>query len=401
MPQKNHGHKSQSRPRGVIPAAVSRQSRDSVYEFQKRSMLKFESHNKNIPERISGLQKIFSSGKIDGLIFFNMNNIRYLSGFCGSEGVLLIGSGRPTLFVDGRYTLQAGLETRGVKIIEYTDKIEAIIKSIKEFKLKHIGFEADSLTWNIYHQLTSGVPKEKLIALGNELRMLRARKDETEIELMKKAARISSSAIRSVISRIKPGWKEKDVAWQLEIEARNNGADGVAFETIVAANENSALPHAKPTERKIKKGDFIVIDFGIRYRGYCSDETCTIAIGKLTDKQKSAYQIVKDAHDGALEMLAGDIPAADVDKHVRRIFGKKYERYFTHSTGHGVGLEVHEAPRLSSVSGDILKPGMVFTVEPGLYIPGLWGVRIEDTVLLKENSCEKLTKMDKELIIIE
>jgi Xaa-Pro aminopeptidase len=218
---------------------------------------------------------------------------------------------------------------------------------------------------------------------------------------MKKAADISSAAILSLIAEIKPGCTEKELALQLELNALQSGADQIAFETIFAAGENSALPHAKPTDRKIKKGDFIVIDFGVKYGGYCSDETCTIALGKLTDKQKNVYQIVKHAHDRTLDFIKADISASDTDNCARSVFGKKYGRYFSHATGHGVGLEVHEAPRLASNSNDILKPQMVVTIEPGLYIPGLWGIRIEDTVLVKKNSCEKLTKMDKELIIIE
>jgi Xaa-Pro aminopeptidase len=398
MPQKNHGYKSQSKLRGIIPSAV----RDcSTYKFQNTSFLKFESHNKILSDRIARLQKTFSTCKIDSLIFFNMSNIRYLCGFTGSEGVLIVGPNQSSLLVDGRYTSQAGLETKGIRIKEFTDKIAGIVQAVKESKSKRVGFETDSITVSIYNQLINCIQKESLVALGNELKMLRACKDDTEISFMKKAAQISSSAINSVMHRVKPGWKEKELAWQLEIEARNNGADGISFETIVAAGEHSSLPHARPTDRKIKKGDFVVIDFGVRYKGYCSDETCTIAFGKLTDKQKSAYQIVKDAHDRALEALKADIPAADIDKRARSTFGEKFRRYFTHGTGHGVGLEVHEAPRLSSISGDILKPGMVFTIEPGLYIPGHWGVRIEDTVLLKNNSCEKLTKMDKKLTIIE
>jgi Xaa-Pro aminopeptidase len=356
--------------------------------------------NKNISDRTTRLQKIFSASKIDSIIFFNMSNIRYLSGFTGSEGVLLIGSGQSILIVDGRYTSQARLQTRGIKIIECADKIEATAEAIKKLKLKMVGFEVDSITLATYNKLTSRFQQEKFIALSDELRMLRACKDDTEIAFMKKAAQISSSSVCSVIDQIKPGWTEKEIALQLEINARKAGAEGIAFETIVAAGENSSLPHARPTDKKIKKGDFVVIDFGVRYNGYCSDETCTIAFGKLTDRQKNAYQIVKEAYERALDEIAADIPAADIDRSARNVFGKKYSRYFVHGTGHGVGLEIHEFPRLSSNSGDILKPRMVFTVEPGLYIPGLWGIRIEDTVLLKENSCEKLTKMDKKLIII-
>ncbi|MBN1363377.1 MAG: aminopeptidase P family protein [Syntrophaceae bacterium] len=359
-------------------------------------------HKTNNPStRISGLLETFPSCKIDSLIFFNMSNIRYLSGFTGSEGVLFVGCSQVILFIDGRYTLQAAQETKGIKIVECTDKIEAVGRIIKNSKLKRVGFEADSITLSMYNQLTKLVQKEILVALSDELRMLRACKDDSEIAMMKKAAQISSSAVRSVINLAKTGWKEKELAWQLELEARKNGADGVAFETIVAAGEHSSLPHARPSDKKIKKGDFVVIDFGVKYKGYCSDETCTIAFGKLTDRQKNAYQMVKDAHERALDMVAANIPAAEIDKCTRSIFGKKYTRYFVHGTGHGVGLEVHEAPRLFSKSVDILKPRMVITIEPGLYIPGLWGIRIEDTVLLKENSCEKLTKMDKRLTILE
>jgi Xaa-Pro aminopeptidase/Xaa-Pro dipeptidase len=355
-------------------------------------------NNKIYSDRISLLQKTFSTCKIDSLIFFNMNNIRYLCGFTGSEGVLIVGPGQTSLWVDGRYTSQAGLETKKIRIKECTDKIAGIVQEIKDSKTKRVGFEADSITLNMYHQMTHHIQKENLVALDKELRMLRACKDDTEISLMKKAAQISSSAMRSVIKHVKPGWTEKELALQLEIKARHNGADGISFETIVAAGEHSALPHAKPTDRKIRKGDFVVIDFGIRYQGYCSDETCTIAFGKLTDRQKNAYQTVKDAHDRALEAIQADIPAADIDQCARDAFGKKSGRYFTHGTGHGVGLDVHEAPRLSSRSDDILKPGMVFTIEPGIYLPGRGGVRIEDDVVITESGVRSLTDLPRAVV---
>lgn len=356
--------------------------------------------SKNISDRETRLQRLFCANKINAFIFLNMNNIRYLSGFTGSEGALFISSGQKTLFVDGRYTSQASLETKGVKIIECADKIEAIIQAIQKRKLKKIGFEDDCTTITTYKRLTNRLKKVFFIGLSDELRMFRSFKDDTEIANIKQACNISSYAIHSILHQVKPGWTEKEIALQLEMNARQTGADGIAFDTIVAAGEHSSLPHARPTDRKIKKGDFVVIDFGVRYKGYCSDETCTIAFGKLTDRQKNAYQTVKNAHARALDAVADGISAADIDQLARSVFGKKYGRYFVHGTGHGVGLDVHEAPRLSITSGDILKPMMVFTIEPGLYIPGLWGIRIEDTVLLKENGCEKLTKMDKELMII-
>lgn len=357
--------------------------------------------NKRTPHRISLLWETLCRSKLDGIVFFSPANIRYLSGFTGSEAVLLIGCASPVLFIDGRYTIQAAQETSGITVTECTDKLEALARIIKRNKIKRVGLEADAVALSQYRQLKKHASDAAFVAVTDEIRMLRAFKDDTEIALMKKAASVASGALQFVIDRVKPGWAEKELAWQLEIQARQNGADGMSFEPIVAAGENSSRPHARPTERKIKKGDFVVIDFGVRYQGYCSDETCTIAFGKLTDRQKNAYQIVKESHDRALEVLSAGIAAAEVDRTARRVFGKRYGRYFVHGTGHGIGLDVHEAPRLSSLSGDVLEPRMVFTIEPGFYVPGRWGIRIEDTVLLKENSCEKLTKMDKDLTVIE
>jgi Xaa-Pro aminopeptidase/Xaa-Pro dipeptidase len=200
---------------------------------------------------------------------------------------------------------------------------------------------------------------------------------------------------------MKPGWTEKEAALQLEVLARRAGAEQIAFETIVASGENSALPHAKPTNRQFRMGDFVVLDFGVRYQGYCSDETCTFAFGELTGDQKNAYRATKRAHDEAIAAIEAGIAAADIDVLVRRVLGEKYSPHFVHGTGHGVGLDVHEAPRVAPNSPDILKDGMVVTVEPGVYYPGLWGIRIEDTVVVKQNGFEKITTMDKELLIIE
>jgi Xaa-Pro aminopeptidase/Xaa-Pro dipeptidase len=352
-------------------------------------------------QRIARIQQKFPDYKTDGLIFFNMNNIRYLSCFTGSDGVLIIGKNKPVLLVDGRYTTQARLEVSGTEIVEYKNKIKGIGQSLEECNLKSVGFEAGSITVSMYNQLLRDIPSASLVPLDDELKFLRAYKDNSEISLLRKAAQISSAAIESLIPEIKPGCSEKDIALRLEIIARQSGADQLAFEAIVASGENSALPHAKPTDRTIRKGDFIVVDFGVKYKGYCSDETCTLAFGELTDQQKNAYQTVKDAHDRAIDAIRTGVNASEIDRRTRNTFGKKYEKYFSHGTGHGVGLEVHEAPRLAPDSQDILETRMVVTVEPGLYLPGQWGIRIEDTVLVKENSCEKLTKMDKGLIIIE
>jgi len=359
-----------------------------------------QQENKILPGRISLIQSKLADLKIQGLVFLNIINIRYLSGFTGSDGALIICPDKSLLLVDGRYTAQAALEVQNIPVIEYKDKVEGIIQAIKDLRLKHIGFEAVSMSVDMHNQLTKRLENEVLINIGDDLKFLRAYKDEKEIALMKKAAVISSAAIASLIGDIKPGCTERELALQLEIHARRSGADQLAFEAIVASGENSALPHAKPTDRKIKAGDFIVIDFGVKYKGYCSDETCTFAFGQLTDQQKNAYQIVKQAHDDAIAAIRANVIASDIDHFVRSVLGEKYGQYFPHGTGHGVGLEVHEAPRLAPNSQDVLGAQMVVTVEPGIYIPGLWGIRIEDTVLVKENGCEIFTKMDKQLLII-
>ena len=359
-----------------------------------------QQENKILPGRIFLIQNKLADLKIQGLIFLNIINIRYLSGFTGSDGALIICPDKSLLLVDGRYTAQAALEVQNIPVIEYKDKVKGIVQAIKDLNLKHIGFEAVSMSVDMYNQLTSSLDGEVLINIGDDLKFFRAYKDETEITLMKKAAAISSSAIAAIIGDIKPGCTERELALQLELHARRAGADQLAFEAIVASGTNSALPHAKPTDRKIKTGDFIVIDFGVKYQGYCSDETCTFAFGQLTDQQKNAYQIVKQAHDNAIAGVRANVTASDIDHCARSVLGEKYGQYFPHGTGHGVGLEVHEAPRLAPDSQDVLEGQMVVTVEPGLYIPGLWGIRIEDTVLVKENSCEIFTKMDKQLLII-
>lgn len=351
--------------------------------------------------RIQKLQKQLPGYQVAGILFSNMNNIRYLTGFTGSEGALLLNAQSALLLVDGRYTTQARSEVPQIPVSQYSNKIQGIEQAARDLHIQTIGFEASFVTVETYHDLTQKLKKAKFVPLDHSLKFLRARKDRQEIAAMKKAAAIASEAIAWLAGIVKPGWTELETACQLEMAARRAGAEQLSFETIVASGENAALPHAKPTNRIIKNGDFLVIDFGVKYQGYCSDETCTFAIGELTGHQKNAYRAVLKAHDEAIAIIKKGIAAADVDALVRRALGKKYSRYFVHGTGHGVGLEVHEAPRLAPESRHVLDTGMVVTVEPGLYFPGLWGIRIEDTVHVKNNCCEIITKMNKNLTIIK
>ena len=351
--------------------------------------------------RIQTVSEKLSGYHIDGLIIFSMSNIRYLTGFSGSDGVLLLSMNEAALLVDGRYTTQAASEAQGIAIIAYQDKPQGIEEAVAKFGLKDVGFEAAFVNVEMFNELSRRLSKARLIALSDELRLLRACKDKYEIDVMKRGAAIASASIAALAKDIRLGWTEKETALQLEMTARQAGADQIAFETIIASGENSALPHAKPGNRKFQPGDFVVIDFGVKYQGYCSDETCTFVFGELTGAQKNVYRSVLRAHDEAIASIRAGVAAADIDILVRNVLGKKYSRYFVHGTGHGVGLEVHEAPRIAPSSQDVLTAGMVVTIEPGVYYPGLWGVRIEDTVFVKKNSCEIITKMNKELIIIE
>ncbi|MDD4356551.1 MAG: Xaa-Pro peptidase family protein [Smithellaceae bacterium] len=357
--------------------------------------------NDSTLDRIQAIRGKFPGFQVDGILFSGISNIRYLSGFTGSDGALVLGPEGARLLVDGRYTAQAIREVRQIPVVQYANKMQGIEQAVRDLHLKRIGFEASFVCVDMHQALTRRLRKSKLVPLGDELRMLRACKDDHEILVMKKAAAIASKAMAALAKEIRPGWTEQETALYLEMTARRSGGEQVSFETIVASGKNAALPHAKPTNRKIKTGDFVVVDFGIKYRGYCSDETCTFAIGELTADQKNAYRAVLRAHDEAIACIREGTAAADVDALVRGVLGDQYSRFFVHGTGHGVGLEVHEAPRLAPDSKDVLKAGMVVTVEPGLYYPGCWGIRIEDTVVVKKNSCEKITKMNKKPIVIK
>ncbi|MFA4916306.1 MAG: M24 family metallopeptidase [Syntrophales bacterium] len=219
--------------------------------------------------------------------------------------------------------------------------------------------------------------------------------------MLRRAAEISSGALTSIQDLLRPGVRERDIAFELEFRMRHNGAEQVSFATIVASGANTALPHAVPSTRKIENGDFIVIDCGAVYEGYHSDESCTFVVGQANDRQKETYRLVKDAHDRALDTVRAGVPCSEIDRVARTCIEEGgLGVYFSHGTGHGVGLDVHEAPRIAAKSKAVLEASMVLTIEPGVYIPGLWGIRIEDTVVVKENGCEVLTKVLKDFKIL-
>jgi Xaa-Pro aminopeptidase len=353
------------------------------------------------PDRLSHVRKKLLTGDLDALIFFDLKNIRYLTGFTGSDGVLLLKSDQSVLMVDGRYATQAQEEARQAEIVEYRDKVEGIAEILTAGAIKAAGFEAAAVSFETYGKLKEKVSDIRLEAISGNVGNIREIKDEGEIALLRKAAGKASRTLAALQDIIRPGISERDIVLELEYRLKQNGAEGVSFATIVASGRNSAQPHAAPGIKKLSPGDALVIDFGAVYEGYHSDETCTFFLPPVSDRQKEVYALVKEAHDRALGAVKAGIPCREIDRIARDCIDKGGAgRFFSHGTGHGIGLDVHEPPRIASPSEAVLEAGMVVTIEPGVYIPGLWGVRIEDMALVKKDDCEVLTKVSKDLTIL-
>ncbi len=351
--------------------------------------------------RIERVRSMLPGFDVEGILFFEEANIRYLTGFEGSDGALFVGGEKTLLLVDGRYITQAKGEATSCDIIKFSDRTEGMAGIISDLRLKRVGIESPAIDLNSYLRLRDRVKNVSLKPLSGEIERIRIIKDGGEASLLREAAIMAARALGETLEHIRPGITERDIASILEMKMGEVGSEKPSFETIVASGSNTALPHAVPGPREIQGGDFLIIDYGTMYRGYHSDETCTFAIRSVTEKQAAVYAIVKDAHDKAVDSVKAGISCRDIDGIARRYIGDAgYGEYFSHGTGHGVGLNVHEPPRLSEVSKDILEEGMVITVEPGVYIPGLWGVRIEDTVMVEKDGCEILTKMSKDLRIL-
>jgi Xaa-Pro aminopeptidase len=353
-------------------------------------------------ERISRIKKVLRDDHLDGILITSLENVHYLSGFTGSDAALVMTDTKEYFLADSRYTTQARGEVSGFEIIEYNKKIEGLSDLMNDLGLRGIGFEPQNLTYSAHKELAEKVSGGELIPINERVRNIRAVKDEEEIGRIKRTIEIASKSLRENMWRIKPDTQEREIALELEFSMRRNGADGTSFDTIVASGDRSALPHGKPSEKRIHKGDFVIIDFGVRYRGYYSDETCTFLCGKPNRRQKEVYQVVKDAHDRTIASVRPGKKVMELDAIARGwIKDAGYGTHFGHMTGHGVGLAVHENPVIGPESEDVLEEGMIFTVEPGIYIPGWGGVRIEDMVLVTRNGCEVLTNLPKEIEIMD
>ena len=379
------------------------------------------------PARILRLQAALASNRFDSLLITHLPNVHYLCGFTGSSAILLVANRRCILITDGRYRDQAQAEVRGAKIViarkspllaagEWlvAHRVGSSLstggsKRPKSKSLKSgnspsitVGIEPESLTAGARDRLAAMLKgKARLRPAPPLVERARMVKDVAEIALIRRAVALGASLFNVARERIRPGVTEVEVAAALEYEARRTGAEGMSFPTILASGTRSAIVHGRASGARIPAGGFVVCDFGVILAGYCSDRTRTVHVGHPTDEARSLYASVLEAQQAAIAAVCPGATAADVDAGARQVLRRrKLARYFTHSTGHGLGLEIHEAPRLAGEQDQILEPGMVITIEPGVYIPGRWGVRIEDVVVVTASGCEVLNPTDKELVII-
>jgi Xaa-Pro aminopeptidase len=345
----------------------------------------------------------FSELKIDALLVSALPNIRYLSGFTGDNGLLLVTPESQTLFTDPRFTIQASQEcTCAVKIAPRGPVDPYAVEAIRRKKLKRVGFEATRMIYDVHRRLKEALPLGvTLKPIGPVIEQLRMVKSKEEIARIRLSVQTNSQAFEKTVQSIRPGVSESHIAAELEFQMRRLGAEKAAFETIVAAGARSALPHARPGDRKAGVDELLLIDMGSCQDGYMSDMTRMLFFGKVTRRIRDLYQAVLKAQLAAIAAVREGIIAGQVDLQARQVLESEgLGKEFVHSTGHGLGLEIHEPPRVGRRDKTRLQAGMVITIEPGAYIRDFGGIRIEDTVLVTKNGCEILTPTSKELMVL-
>lgn len=360
--------------------------------------------------RVRRLQDALSQNRLDYLVVSHLPNIRYLSGFTGSSAVMIVGETAAVLFTDGRYAAQARAEVNSAKtvisrknpLLSAADWLTTKRKSTKANNASMLGMEGESLTVGAQSRLRKALPagfRLKIAPLLIEAQ--RTIKDEDEVQRIRAAIKLGAQLFDTAVNNIRPGVRESSVAAEMEYAAHRAGAQGMSFETIIASGARSALPHARASAQSIPAQGFVVCDFGVILTGYCSDMTRTVHVGKIPDDSRRVYEAVRKAQQAGVEAVRPGVTAGEVDQAARKILVTAgLGRYFSHSTGHGVGVEIHEAPRVAAGQKDVLRPGMVITIEPGAYIPGKLGVRIEDMVLVTQRGCEVLTPTGKDLLVL-
>jgi Xaa-Pro aminopeptidase len=361
----------------------------------------------NFLARQKTLREQLATTRYDALLVSHVPNIRYLCGFTGSAGLLLLEESESIFFTDVRYDTQGREEVKGAKVVIARKAVlnglgEWIGARRKRSRGWTIGIESEHLTVSERKRLADLLPSGARLRNARPL-VERARmvKDNEELDLIRAAVRLGATLFDRALEVMRPGVKESEVAAEMEYAARRAGAEEMSFPTIIASGARSALPHGRATQQAIVPGGFVVCDLGVILAGYCSDQTRTVWVGAPSNEARNAYEAVREAQEAAIAVVRPGISVGEVDSAARKVLRKAgLGRYFTHSTGHGVGLEIHEAPRIAAGQKEVLKPGMVITIEPGVYFPGKWGVRIEDMVAVTQGGCEVLTPTSKDFMAV-
>jgi Xaa-Pro aminopeptidase len=356
-----------------------------------------------LASRRRSLRARLAEAKLPAIVSTNPASWYYLTGFTGEAGVLLVSSSRCVLVTDGRFVRQAKEETRGVQVLNQQASLMGTVgQLVKGLGLRKIGYDAGQLSVLQLQALRRAAGrKAHWVNAEGQAEALRQRKDGDEIQQMRTAAQLAVEVMNGVLRLLRPGVREIEVGAEIEYQMRKRGASGPAFETIVAFGERSAYPHARPTSRRLRKNELVVLDLGAILGHYCSDITRTVFVGRAPKRIHEWYRAVQEAQSRAVSAVRVGVSCGDVDAAARSTLANyKLDKYFVHSTGHGLGLEVHENPRVARNQKQVLVPGNVITIEPGVYVPGVGGIRIEDDVAVHAERTEVLTRFTRDLIEI-
>lgn len=346
--------------------------------------------------KLTKLRAQLTDENLDGILVTNPYNRRYITGFTGTAGVALITEKEAIFITDFRYVTQAREETKGFTIVQHQKTIvEEIAKQIEVLGIKRLGFEENDVTYSTYTTYKSTFQTE-LVPTSDIIETIRLIKDDEELSVLREAAAVADKTFDHIVKFIQPGMREIEIANELEFHMRKLGATSSSFDIIVASGYRSALPHGVASDKKVQEGELITMDFGALYQGYCSDITRTIAVGEISEDLRAIYDTVLEAQKRGVAGTKAGLTGKEADDLTRDYITEKgFGPYFGHSTGHGLGLEVHESPRLAPKAEQVLQPGMVVTIEPGIYIPETGGCRIEDDIVITENGNERLTHAPK------
>ena len=347
--------------------------------------------------RLAKLRKVLPEQDLDAILISQPENRRYLSGFTGSAGWLIISAEQAVLVTDFRYFEQVGRQAPAFELAKIKTKFSDLLPELLgELGVGRLGFESQHMTVDQLYTMSQAAEGVEFVPLKDTVEALRAVKDEDEIDALRRSVAMTDAAFAYFLERVRPGMTEREAAWEIEASMRTQGASKVAFDLIVAAGPNGALPHARPGDHSIQPGEPVVVDIGCVVDGYCSDMTRTFCLGQPSAKYLAVWDVVLQAQEAAQAAIRAGVSGVEVDGAARDLIARAgYGEYFGHGLGHGVGLAVHEGPRAGKLSEDILQAGMSLTVEPGIYLPGEFGVRLEDLVIIGQKGTEILTNTPK------